>query len=85
MFPHADTIYTTNALDHEQKVRLAARERLAASVQTGKHSPSIMSVSARRVRTTFFSGFMMRQCGAKWVRLSRQLTRGSAQPAHRVI
>jgi hypothetical protein len=85
MFPHADTIYTINTLDHEQKVRHAVKQRLAATAPPDEPSPSIMSASTRQVRTTLVGGLLRRWHGATWVRLLRQLLRGSAEPVHRVI
>jgi hypothetical protein len=30
MFPHPDTVWTTSALEYQERLRLAARDRLAA-------------------------------------------------------
>jgi hypothetical protein len=76
MFPHADTIYTINALDHERLMRRAAGQRLAASVRTGRH---------RHVGVAWLVGALsrLREASQEWV--ARPLTTGSAEPAHRVI
>jgi hypothetical protein len=81
MFPHADTIYTINALDHEQKVRLADRERLAASAQADMHPPVIMPASVHRVAATLFGGLVKRWGSAHRVRPARPLLMGGARAA----
>jgi hypothetical protein len=75
MFPHADTIYTINALDHEHLMRHAASQRLAASVHTGGHS---------RVGVAWLGGALSRLRGAIQGWVARPLTTGSPKPAHRV-
>ena len=76
MFPHADTIYTINTLDYQERLRHAASQRLAASVDTGEHS---------RVGVAWLSGALSRLRDASQGWLARPLTTGSAQTAHRVI
>ena len=76
MFPHADTIYTIQSLDYQERLRQAASQRLAASADTGEHS---------RVGAAWFSGALSRLRDASQRCLARPLTTGSAQPAHRVI
>jgi hypothetical protein len=76
MFPHADTIYTINTMDHERQLRHAAGQRLAASAQMDKHGPVIEQASAHRVAATLVGGLLMRWRAANRVRLSRPQTTG---------
>ena len=76
MFPHADTIYTINRLDYQERVRHAASQRLAASIDTGGHA---------RVGVTWLGGLLSRLRAASQGWMARPLTTGSAEPAHRVI
>ena len=76
MFPHADTIYTINSLDYQERLRHAASQRLAASVHTGGHS---------RVGVAWLGGVLSRLRGASQGWVARPLTTGSAEPAHRAI
>jgi hypothetical protein len=85
MFPHADTIYTIHTLDYQERLRLAAKERLAASAQMDKHRPAIEPASAHRVMATLFGGVLSRLRGASQGWVARPLTTGSTEPAHRVI
>ena len=81
MFPHADTLYTIQALDYEQKLRQAASERLAASAQVDRRQAVIVPASAGRVAAILCSGLLTRLRGTIRVRLSPQLTTGSVQRA----
>ena len=76
MFPHADTIYTIQSLDYQERLRHAASQRLAANVDTGGNS---------RVGVAWLGGMVsrLRSTIQGWV--ARPLTTGSAEPAHRVI
>src|SRR3954451_11479826 len=65
MFPHADTIYTINALDYEEKMRLAARDRLAASAQMSTPSRPPIWESALPVITSGLTVFVTRLRGTK--------------------
>ena len=76
MFPHADTIYTIHALDYQERLRYAASQRLAASVQTSGHS---------RVGIAWLGGALSRLHSAIQGWVARPLTIGSAKPAPRVI
>jgi hypothetical protein len=76
MFPHADTIYTINTLDYQERLRYAASQRLAASVHSGGHS---------RAGVAWLGGIASRLAGAIQGWVARPLTTGSAEPAHRVI
>jgi hypothetical protein len=76
MFPHADTIYTINSLDYPQRLRHATNQRLAASVHTGRHS---------RVGVAWLGGVLSRLRGASQGWVTRPLSTGSPEPAHRVI
>jgi hypothetical protein len=76
MFPHADTAYTIQMLDYEQRLRHAASQRLAASTQVNKHPSLIVPASAHRVAATLVGGLLMRWRGANRVRLSRPQTTG---------
>ena len=76
MFPHADTIYTINAMDHERQLRHAASQRLAASAQVNKHPSLIVPASARRVAATVVGELLTRWRGTNRVRLSHPQTTG---------
>jgi hypothetical protein len=76
MFPHADTIYTIQSLDYQERLRHAASQRLAAGADTGEHS---------RVGAALLSGALSRLRDASQGWLARPLTTGAAKPAHRVI
>ena len=76
MFPHADTIYTIHALDYQERLRHAASQRLAASIDTGGHS---------RVGVGWLAGVLTRLRGASQGWVARPQTTGSAEPAHRAI
>jgi hypothetical protein len=76
MFPHADTIYTINTLDYQERLRHAASQRLAAGVQTGGHS---------RVGAAWLGDVLSRLRGASRGWVACPLTPGSPEPAHRVI
>ncbi len=85
MYPHADTLYTINTLDYPRRLRHAANERLAASAQSGKHSPSIMPAAVQRFAAVLFAGLPSRLRGAYRGSLSRQPPSVSARSAHRAI
>jgi hypothetical protein len=76
MFPHADTIYTINTLDYQERLRHAASQRLAASAQMDKHPSLIVPVSARRVAATVVGELLARWRGTNRVRLSHPQTTG---------
>ncbi len=76
MFPHADTIYTIQTLDYQERLRHAASQRLAANVDAGGHS---------RVGVAWLGGMVSRLRGTIQGWVARPLTTGSAEPAHRVI
>jgi hypothetical protein len=76
MFPHADTISTINALDHEHLMRRAASQRLAASAQGEKHRQVIMLAAMHQVAAALFGGWQMRWRSERRVRLARPLTTG---------
>jgi hypothetical protein len=76
MVPHADTIYTIQSLDYQERLRHAASQRLAASVHTDANS---------RVLAAWLSGALSRLRDASHGWLARPLTTGSGQSAHRVI
>jgi hypothetical protein len=76
MFPHADTSYTIHTLDYQERLRHAASQRLAASIDTGGHS---------RVGVAWLVAALSRLRGASQGWMARPLTTGSAEPAHRLI
>jgi hypothetical protein len=76
MFPHPETVCTTNTLEYQERLRHAASQRLAASAQVNKHPSPIVPASAHRVAATLVGGLLMRWRGANRVRLSRPQTTG---------
>jgi hypothetical protein len=76
MVPHADTICTINTLNNQERLRDAASQRVAASVDIGQHS---------RIKVAWLSGALSRLRDASQGWLARPLTTGSAKPAHRMI
>jgi hypothetical protein len=74
MFPHADTIYTINALDYPMRLRQAAHERLAASATVDMHPPANMPAPVHRVAATLFGRLRARWGGARRVWLSCPVT-----------
>jgi hypothetical protein len=76
MIPHPETICMLSALDYQERLQDAARDRLAASAQVEKHKPVIISAGIHRIAATLFGGFRMRWRSMHGVRLSRPLTTG---------
>ena len=65
MFPHADTIYTINALDYPQRLRQAANQRLAASAQTSVRSRPSTWESARLIAASWLTRVLRGASGTK--------------------
>ncbi len=74
MFPHPDTVCLLSAFDYQQRLREAAKERLAASAQTDERSLSLLAEAAHRVAATWLRGLLPRPRGADRVRLPRPQT-----------
>ena len=82
MLPHPDTVCTLSALVHQERLRDAAQERLAASAQLDARSQTtrlwpVGSTPAARLR-----GWVTRVYGDMRVRESLPLVSNAPQPAH---
>jgi hypothetical protein len=76
MFPHADTVYTIQTLDYQERLQHAASQRLAACAQVNEHPSLTVPASTHRVAATLVGGLLMRWRGANRVRLPRPQTTG---------
>jgi hypothetical protein len=76
MLPHPETVCLLGTLDFQERLRDAARERLAASAQVGKHPLVFMPAAIHRVAAALFGGWRTGWHSARRVRLSRPLTTG---------
>jgi hypothetical protein len=84
MFPHADTIYTINTLDYPQRLRLAARERLAAGAQQRARSPLTMPTAAQRIAVVWLDEVRPRLASVHRVLRSRELSPDATRATHPV-
>jgi hypothetical protein len=76
MIPHPETVCMLGTLEFQERLRDAARGRLAASADTGERS---------RVGVAWLGGVLSRLRGASQGWVARPLTTGAARPALRVI
>ena len=76
MIPHPETVCMLGTLDFQERLRDAARGRLAASAHVEKHPPVILTTSGQRVAAALCGGWRTGWRGAHRVRLSRSLTTG---------
>ncbi|MGH2614539.1 MAG: hypothetical protein ACRDJC_04830 [Thermomicrobiales bacterium] len=71
MFPtHPDTVCIISALDYQERLRAAAKARIAASAQAGERSPLTMSGTASRCAASWLSGMLLRLPSAKRAELA---------------
>lgn len=76
MFPHPDTVCTLSALDYQEGLRDAAKERLGARTQTTARSRSLHPRPALLAAAAWRKELVARVHGIEPVRLSRVLTTG---------
>jgi hypothetical protein len=74
MFPHADTTYTIQTLDYQERLRTAAQQRRAASAQTGAHARPLHPQPGVRVVAAWLRAWGTRLPGA--MRVVGPLTTG---------
>ena len=66
MFPtHPDTVGVVNTLDYQERLRDAAKARIAASAHTGGPSPFTRLRTARLLVAAWLGGIVTRGAGAK--------------------
>ena len=68
--PHAETVCRLIDLEHQERMRHAANQRTAASVQAGAHSPLTISRAAARIVILRLGGWRPRLLGPTNVRVS---------------
>jgi hypothetical protein len=75
MFPtHPETICSLNTFDYQQRLKDAAKERIAATTQTPGASPLVSLTAGYRTMAARLGGHLSRWHGANRVRSSRPLT-----------
>jgi hypothetical protein len=66
MFPtHPDMLGVSSTLDWEDRLHVAANERIAASAQAGERSPRTMPKTGSRFMATWLGGMRRRWRGAE--------------------
>jgi hypothetical protein len=81
MIPHPDTAFVISALDYQERLREAEKDRIAASAQTGGRSPLTPLRTARLLVASWLSGVVTRGPGAKQTPVSPPLSRIHTRPA----
>jgi hypothetical protein len=75
MFPtHPETVCSLSAFDYQQRLKEAAKERIAASAQTPGASPLTSLTAGYRTMAAWLGELLLRLHGANRVRPTRPLT-----------
>jgi hypothetical protein len=83
MLPHLDTVCMLSALEHEERLQEAAKERVAASAQASKGSSMARTRTASRIAAAWLSGLLTLKPRLDRGRLTAPLTSGHERPARR--
>ena len=73
--PHADTVCLLNHLEHQERLRHAASQRIAAGARAGTPSPTVLR-PANRLSISRLGGLLPRVVGTRTVRLPSPLASG---------
>ena len=75
MFSNFEAVCVISALDYQERLREAAKARIAASAHTGGHSPLTSLRTARLIVASWLGGIVTRVQGAKQTPVSPPLSR----------
>jgi hypothetical protein len=81
MLPHPETICTLKTMEYQERLREAAKDRLAASVQQGRHAPTRTRGNALRIAALQLGGCLARLSGPTSERAASPRTNDQAWPA----
>jgi hypothetical protein len=81
MLPHPETVCMLKTMEHQERLREAAKEQIAASAQSDRRSPMTTPGAARRIVASWLSELRLRALGSTSMRAPFPMASDQARPA----